>query len=156
MKQIRTLAMLAVVSAFSGVCLAAQPAQASPPQTATGPTTAAASPGASKVCLAVQSSDSLMNEFADRLKETIAVSGVLTLASTGDSCNLQLHVPGNLLRFQTAGGVMVSTVVIVTSQSDRYLSTSITACQAKDLKPCAVRAVAAAKLALLMNSNDGT
>jgi hypothetical protein len=104
----------------------------------------------------VQSSDSLINEFAARLKATVAASGTLSLASTGDSCSLQLHVPGNLLRFETAGGVMVSTVVIVTSPSGQYLSTSITACQAKDLNPCAVRAVAAAKLALLMNANDGT
>jgi hypothetical protein len=51
---------------------------------------------------------------------------------------------------------MVSTVVIVTSSSGRYLSTSIAACQASDLKPCAVRAVAAAKLALVMATDDGT
>ncbi|MGH8259094.1 MAG: hypothetical protein ACREUG_05340 [Steroidobacteraceae bacterium] len=82
-------------------------------------------------------------------------SGVLGLASTAESCDLQLHVPGNLLRFETAGGIMVSTVVIVTSPSERYLSASVTACQVNDLQPCAVRAVAAAKLALLM-ANDGT
>ena len=50
---------------------------------------------------------------------------------------------------------MVSTVVIVTSPSGRYLSTSIAACRASDLKPCAVRAVTAAKLALLMTPNGG-
>ena len=97
-----------------------------------------------------------MNEFAIHLREAIAASGSLSLALPTDSCTLQLHLPGNLLRFQTAGGVMVSTVVIVTSPSGRYLSTSIAACQASDLKPCAVRAVAAAKLALVMNGNDGT
>lgn len=157
MKQTRTLPMLAALGALSGTCFAAEPpAQTSPPQAAPGPAAAPATQEPSKVCLDVQSSDNLMNEFADRLKETIAASGALTVAPTGDSCDLQLHVPGNLLRFQTAGGVMVSTVVIVTSPSGRYLSTSITACQAEDLKPCAVRAVAAAKLALLMNSNDGT
>ncbi len=51
---------------------------------------------------------------------------------------------------------MVGTVVIVTSASDHYLSSSITVCRASDFKPCAVRAVAAAKLALLMTSGDGT
>lgn len=51
---------------------------------------------------------------------------------------------------------MVSTVVIVTSQSGHYLSTSFTACQASNLEPCAVRAVGAAKLALLMNPSGGT
>ena len=117
---------------------------------------APASQGPSKVCIDVQSNDTLINEFAGRLKETVAESGALSLAPTDDSCNLQLHVPGNLLRFQTAGGLMVSTVVIVTSSSDRYLSTSIAACKANDLKPCAVRAVAAAKLALLMAASDGT
>lgn len=48
------------------------------------------------------------------------------------------------------------TVVIVTSASGRYLSTSIAACQASNLKPCAVRAVAAAKIALLMRANGCT
>jgi hypothetical protein len=51
---------------------------------------------------------------------------------------------------------MVSTVVIVTSPSGRYLSSSIAACQASNLQPCAVRAVAAAKLALVMTPNGGT
>lgn len=125
-------------------------------QAATGPAAAPAPQGPPKVCLDVQKGDNLIEEFADRLKETIAASGALSLASTTDSCDLQLHVPGNLLRFETAGGVMVSTVVIVTSSSGRYLSTSITACQASNLKPCAVRAVAAAKLALLMAANGGT
>ncbi len=125
-------------------------------QAATGPAAAPAPQGPPKVCLDVQKGDNLIEEFADRLKETIAASGALSLASATDSCDLQLHVPGNLLRFETAGGVMVSTVVIVTSSSGRYLSTSITACQASNLKPCAVRAVAAAKLALLMAANGGT
>ena len=160
MRQLRTLPVLtAALVALSGACFAAEPpARAVPPQEQPGPAPsgAPAPQGPSKVCIDVQSSDSLIKEFADRLQETIAASGALSLAPMGDSCSLQLHVPGNLLRFQTAGGVMVSTVVIVTSPSDRYLSTSITACQAKDLEPCAVRAVAAAKLALLMSSNDGT
>lgn len=160
MKQSRTLLLLltALVS-LSSACFAAEPpVQAASPQGQATPESpaASASPGPSKVCIDVQSSDSLINEFAARLKETVAASGTLSLASTGDTCSLQLHVPGNLLRFETAGGVMVSTVVIVTSPSGQYLSTSITACQAKDFKPCAVRAVAAAKLALLMNANDGT
>jgi hypothetical protein len=159
MMRLRTLPMLTALVALSGACFAVEPpARADSPQeqAAPGLSGAAASQGPSKVCIDVQSSDSLIKEFADRLQETIAVSGALSLAPMGDSCNLQLHVPGNLLRFQTAGGVMVSTVVIVTSASGRYLSTSITACQAKDLKPCAARAVAAAKLALLMNPNAGT
>jgi hypothetical protein len=88
--------------------------------------------------------------------EAITESGALSLAPTAESCNLQLHVPGNLLRFETSSGVMVSTVMIVTSPSGHYLSASITACQANDLKPCAERAVAVAKLALLVKSNDGT
>jgi hypothetical protein len=157
MKPTRPLPMLAALGVLSGACFAAQPpTQASPPQAPAGRAAAPAAQAASKVCLDVQSGDSLMPEFAERLKETIAASGALTLAPTADACDLKLHVPGNLLRFQTAGGVMVSTVVIVTSAAGRYLSTSITACQAKDLKPCAIRAVAAAKLALLMNSDDGT
>lgn len=86
----------------------------------------------------------------------ISASGALRLASATDSCDLQLHVPGNLLRVETAGGVKVSTVAIVTSASGRYLSTSITACQASNLKPCAVSAVAAAKLALMVTANGGT
>ena len=100
--------------------------------------------------------DPLIAAFADRLKQTIAASGALTLASPPEVCNLQLHVPGNLLRFQTSAGVMVSTVVIVTSPSGRYLSTNISACRASDLQPCAVRAVAAAKLAVLLTPNEGT
>jgi hypothetical protein len=159
MRQSRTLALLTALVALSTACFAAEPAaRAASTQGQTAPASAAApaSPGPSKVCIDVQSSDSLINKFADRLKEAVAASGTLSLASTGDSCSLQLHVPGNLLRFETAGGVMVSTVVIVTSPSGQYLSTSISACQAKDLKPCAVRAAAAAKLALLMNANDGT
>jgi hypothetical protein len=136
--------MLIGLVALSSRCFAAEPAaQAAPPQ------------GLPKVCLDVQTGDNLIKQFAERLKETIAASGALTLASITDSCDLQLHVPGNLLRFETAGGVMVSTVVIVTSSSGRYLSTSITACQAGNLKPCAVRAVSAAKLALLMAANGG-
>lgn len=145
MKVLRRLPILISLVALSSGCFAAQPTgQAAPPQ------------GQPKVCLDVQTGDNLIKEFADRLRETIAASGALSLASATDSCDLQLHVPGNLLRFETAGGVMVSTVVIVTSSSGRYLSTSITACQASNLKPCAVRAVSAAKLALLMASNGGT
>lgn len=140
MQRLRKFPLLTVLVTFSGACFAAPPAAQGPP----------------KVCVDVQASDSLIKEFADRLREMIAASDALSLASTADSCNLQLHVPGNLLRFQTAGGVMVSTVVIVTSQSGRYLSTSIAACQASNLKPCAIRAVAAAKLALVMNPDGGT
>jgi len=155
MKRLLMLSALTVLATASGACLAAAPGgHGSPPQAQTAP--ASAPQGTPKVCLDVQTGDSLIEEFADRLRETIAASGTLSLGQATDSCNLQLHVPGNLLRFETAGGVMVSTVVIVTSASGRYLSTSITACQASDLKPCAVRAVAAAKLALLMNPGDGT
>lgn len=143
--------MTACLIALAGNCLAAQPAA----RTATAP--APAPQAAQRVCLDAQAgNDKLIGAFADRLRDTIAASGALRLASATDPCNLQLHVPGNLLRFETAGGVMVSTVVIVTSPSGRYLSTSITACRADDLTPCAVRAVAAAKLALLVSSNDGT
>lgn len=159
MRQLRTLPILTVLAALSSPCFAAgQPVQASPRegQTAPAPAGAPAAQGLSKVCLDVQTGDKLIEDFADRLRETITASGALSLASATDPCSLQLHVPGNLLRFQTAGGVMVSTVVIVTSPSGRYLSTSIAACQASDLKPCAVRAVAAAKLALLMSTNGGT
>lgn len=159
MKQLGRLPILTVLAALSSVCFTAgAAAQAAPPQgqAAPAPGTVPAPQGLPKVCLDVQTGDKLIAEFADHLRETILASGALSLASTSDSCNLTLHVPGNLLRFETAGGIMVSTVVIVTSPSGRYLSTSITACQAKDLKPCAVRAVAAAKLALMMATNDGT
>ena len=145
MRRMRKFPALTALVALSGACFAAGArVEAAPPQ------------GTPKVCLDVQTGDSLIEKFADRLRETIAASGSLSLASPADSCSLRLHVPGNLLRFQTAGGVMVSTVVIVTSPSDQYLSTSIAACQASNLAPCAVRAVGAAKLALLMKANGGT
>lgn len=157
MKRLRRFPVLTALVALSSACLAAGAAAPSPPQqgqTAPGPAAAPVPQGAATICLDVQTSDDLTKQFAGTLRETIAASGALSLAPTADSCNLLLHVPGNLLRFETAGGVMVSTVVIVTSSSDHYLSTSITACRAGDLKPCAVRAVAAAKLALLMTTND--
>jgi len=150
---------LAVLAALSGACLATGPAIAASPAREQTPQGSAATPpaqGLPAVCLDVQTGDKLIEEFADRVRNTISASGTLSVGSDPDACRLQLHIPGNLLRFQTAGGVMVSTVVIVTSASGRYLSTSITACQASDLEPCAVRAVAAAKLALLMMTNDGT
>lgn len=151
--------LAAVLAAFSSACFAAGPAaQATPPQgqSTPGPAAAPAPQEPAKVCIDAQADDTLIKEFADRLRDAITASGALSLASTTATCSLQLHVPGNLLRFETAGGVMVSTVVIVTSQSGQYLSTSITACQATDLKPCAVRAVTAAKLALLMTPNGAT
>jgi len=151
MKQGRTLAMaMAFIAVWGAGLAAAAPAASSAVQPRTEP--AAAAQPLPKVCLDVQSSDPLIQTFAARLRETIGASGALSLASPGDSCNLRLHVPGNLLRFETAGDIMVSTVVIVTSSSDRYLSTSISACRATDLKPCAARAIAAAKLALLMGT----
>jgi hypothetical protein len=147
MSNYRGLWLLVGFVALSGACRAAQPAP--------GSVAVPMAQGLPKVCLDAQSgSDPLIAEFADRLKETINASGTLSLASPTDACNLQLHVPGNLLRFQTAGAVMVSTVVIVTSPSGRYLSTSISACRAAELQPCAVRAVAAAKLALLLAPNE--
>lgn len=159
MKHLRSLAILTLLVALASPSFAAGlAAQAASPQgqTAAAPAAAPAAQGLPKVCLDVQTRDNLTEEFAARLRETITASGALSLASTADSCSLRLHVPGNLLRFETAGGVMVSTVVIVTSSSDHYLSSSITACRASDFKPCAVRAVAAAKLALLVTSNDGS
>jgi hypothetical protein len=163
MKQLRRLPMLAALLALSGTCFAARqaPQTAAPegqPAPAPAPTPAAAPAPQElpQVCLDAQTSDNLIQTFADRLKETITASGVMSLGSDTDACSLQLHVPGNLLRFQTAGGVMVSTVVIVASATGRYLSTSISACRASNLKPCAVRAVAAVKLALLLKANGGT
>jgi hypothetical protein len=159
MKQLRRVAILTVLVALSGACFAAGSAvQASPPKAKTtpGPVAAPAPQGLPKFCLDVRTDDKLTKEFADRLRKTIAASGALSLAPTADSCSLQLRVPGNLLRFETAGGVMVGTVVIVTSGSGRYLSTSIAACQASDLEPCAERAIAAAKLALLAPTHVGT
>jgi hypothetical protein len=159
MKRSLKLPMLAALAALSSACFAANQAVQAPPspgQAAAGAAAAAAPQGLPKVCVEAQAADSLIKDFADRLRETIAASGALTLAAAADSCDLQLHVPGNLLRFETAGGVMVSTVVIVTSAAGRYLSTSIAACQASNLEPCAVRAVAAAKIALLMRANGGT
>lgn len=152
MKRVCRLTLLAALAALAGPCFAAGAGGLAPPaegQTAPAPQATA------KVCLDARTGDKLIGELADDVRKTIAASGALSLASPADSCSLQLHIPGNLLRFQTAGGVMVSTVVIVTSGSGRYLSTSITACQAGDLKPCALRAVAAAKLALLMSPNGG-
>lgn len=159
MKQLGLFPMLMGLIGISGACLAAEPGvQSFPPQGQTAPRSAAAPApqGLPAVCLDAQTGDRLTKEFADRLREAIAASGTLTLAPTIDACKLQLHVPGNLLRFESAGGVMVSTVVIVTSPSGHYLSASITACRGSDLKPCALRAVAVAKLAVLVTSNDGT
>jgi hypothetical protein len=144
MRQLRRIPALAVLAVLAGACFAAGRAIAAAP-----------SQGLPTVCLDVQTGDKLIEAFADRVRQTIAASGALSVGSDPEACKLQLHIPGNLLRFQTAGGVMVSTVVIVTSPAGRYLSTSITACRANDLEPCAVRAVAAAKLALLMMTNDG-
>jgi len=143
MKRLLHLAIVPALVALSSVCLA-------------GPeTVAAAAPqGLPKACLDVQTDDSLTRQFAASLKDAVTASGALVLGS-GEACDLLLHVPGNLLRFQTASGIMVSTAVIVTSPSGNYLSTSITACQASNLEPCAVRAIAAAKLALMV-SNAGS
>ena len=106
------------------------------------------------MCVMAETGDPLTQAFADRLRQLVDASGALSLAPDSNSCDLRLHVPGNLLRFETAGGVMVSTVVIVTARSGRYLSTSISACRANELKPCAVRAVNVAKLALLVAAHD--
>jgi hypothetical protein len=155
MKQWRRRARaMAFVAVWGAGLAAAAPAASAAAQPGTEP--AAAAPTLPKVCLDVQSSDPLIQTFAARLRETIGASGALSLASPGEPCNLRLHVPGNLLRFQTAGALMVSTVVIVTSSSDRYLSTSISACRATDLQPCAARGVAAAKLALLMGTDGAS
>ena len=158
MRQLRTFSVLTVLAALSSACFAAgSSAPVSSPQGQAAPAPGVVpAQGLPGVCLDVQSTDSLTKEFADSLREAIAASGALTVASTTNSCSLQFHIPGNVLRFETAGGVMVGTAVIVTSSSGHYLSTSVTACQASDLKPCAVRAVAAAKLALLVTTNDGT
>jgi hypothetical protein len=151
--------LLAGLAALSSASFAAGlPVQASPTQgeTAAGPAAAPAPPApqaSAKVCFDVHTGDPLTEEFANRLKAAIAASGTFGVASTGQSCDLKLHVPGNLLRFETAGGVMVSTVVIVTASSGRYLSSSITACRANDLEPCAARAVAVAKLAWVVSSS---
>lgn len=158
MRQLLRIPVLAVL-ALAGTCSVSGPAIAAASSQGQTPQGAAATPAAQglpKVCLDVQTGDKLIEEFADHVRKTITASGALSVGASPEACNLQLHIPGNLLRFQTAGGVMVSTVVIVTSSSGRYLSTSITACQASDLQPCAVRAVAASKLALLMMTNDGT
>lgn len=157
MKPTRALPVLAALVTLSSACFASgSQVQASPApgQTPAAGIAAPASQGPPKLCLDVQTRDHLTRAFADRLREAIAASGTFTLGSTTDSCSLQLHVPGNLLRFQTAAGIMVSTVVIVTSPSGHYLSTSIAACQASHLEPCALRAVAAAKLAVLV-ANEG-
>lgn len=159
MGKLRRIPLWAVLAALSGACLVMGPAIAAFPAQGQTPQGAVATPpaqGSPAVCLDVQTGDKLIEEFADRVRERISASGALSVGSDPEACELQLHIPGNLLRFQTAGGVMVSTVVIVTSASGRYLSTSITACQATDLDPCAVRAVAAAKLALLMMTHGGT
>lgn len=145
--------ILAALVLLSSASYGAEPAAAAAPPQGQGQAAGAPASALPQACIDAQADDKLIKEFADRLRDAIATSGTLGLAATTDSCSLQLHVPGNLLRFQTAGGVLVSTVVIVTSQSGRYLSTSIAACQASNLKPCAARAVVAAKLALLMSPN---
>lgn len=149
--------MLAASLAISSACFAAGPTAHAPRPgpAAPGPAAAPGPQGASRVCVDVQTGDRLTQKFAGRLRKAIAASGALELAVATDSCALQLHVPGNLLRFDSAGGLMVSTVVVVTSPSGHYLSTSVSACRASDLEPCAVRAVAAAKLALLVRAEEG-
>jgi hypothetical protein len=158
MKLMRALPLSTALVALSSMSFASGSAAQVATSQASAPSPPAASSapqGPPKVCLDVRTDDHLTQAFANTLRQTIAASGTFSLAATTDSCSLRLHVPGNLLRFETAGGVMVSTVVIVTSSAGRYLSTSITACQATNLNPCAVRAVAAAKLALLV-AGDGT
>jgi hypothetical protein len=149
------LAMLVGLLAVSTACLAARPDGQSAPAPVQRPSSASAAPmtrGRIAVCVIADSADPLTREFSLRLRETVASSGSFRLAHARESCALRLHVPGNLLRFETAGAVMVSTVVVVTSSSGRYLSTSITACRARALNPCASRAVAVAKLALMVSS----
>ena len=152
MRQVRKLAVLSLLAAVATMCLAAEAPPPAPPAQAGTPVHTAAPPsqGPTKVCLDVHTNDSLTEAFARRLRDRVGASAALTLAAASDSCDLTLHVPGNLPRFETAGGVMISTVVIVTSSSGRYLSASVTACRSSDLEPCAARAVAAAKLALLL------
>lgn len=152
--------MLVGLLAVSTACLAAPPGRQSPPapaQTASGasaaPPAAPMTQGRIAVCVVADSTDPLTREFALRLSETVASSATFRLVHARAACALQLHVPGNLLRFETAGAVMVSTVVVVTSSSGRYLSTSITACRARELNPCATRAVAVAKIALMVSSS---
>jgi len=139
-----SVAVAAISHAAAGETLAAAPTSA-----------AAAVQPAPTACLVVETDDALTRTYAKRLEAAITASGTFTLASAPGQCGLQLHVPGNLLRFQTAGGVMVSTAVIVTTASGHYLSASISACEAKDLRPCAARAVAAARLALMMREGSG-
>lgn len=149
--------------ALSLSCLAAEPnaptvpAQQSSAAAAVPAAPATGSPAMpAKVCIDAESADPLIHAYADRLREAVTDSGALSLASATDTCALQFHIPGNLLRFETAGGVMVSAVAIVTSPMGRYLSTSTAACREDDLRPCALRAVAVAKLALLMRAGEGT
>lgn len=159
MKRFQRYSVKAALVALSGACFAAAMTARAAPQPGPGAPPPAAAPavqGPAEVCLDVQSHDAETEAFADRLRETIAASRSLSLAGATASCTVQLHVPGNLLRFETESGVMVSAVVIVTSASGRYLSASISACEANHLEPCAVRAVTATKLALLVNANDGT
>jgi hypothetical protein len=156
MKSLRGLvtatALIALSGFASGLTVHASPAHGQSPPS---PTAVPSPHGAAKICLDVSTNDGLTEAFANRLRGAIAQSGDFTLALRPDACDLELDVPGNLLRFETAGGVMVSTVVIVTSPSGHYLSASITACRANELEPCAARAVAVAKLALLAMSNSG-
>jgi hypothetical protein len=150
------IAMLLGLLAVSTACLAAPPDGQSVPAAAPSPSGASAAPlarGRIAVCVVADSADPLTREFSLRLRETVASSGTFRLVHAREPCALRLHVPGNLLRFETAGAVMVSTVVVVTSSSGRYLSTSITACRVHALNPCASRAVAVAKLALMVSSS---
>jgi hypothetical protein len=153
MRQVRKIAVLSLLAAAAATCVAAEAPPPAPPAqagTPVQPAAATASQGPTKVCLDVHTNDSLTEAFARRLRDRVGASAALSLAAASDSCDLTLHVPGNLPRFETAGGVMISTVVIVTSSSGRYVSASVTACRSSDLEPCAARAVAAAKLALLL------
>lgn len=149
MRRLREISMRWVLAALLSVSVAAG---AVPPEPAA---TAAAAQPARAACLVVETDDALTRTYAKRLKAAITASGTFTLAPAPGQCGLQLHVPGNLLRFQTQGGVMVSTAVIVTTASGHYLSASISACEATDLRPCAARAVAAARLALMMREGNG-
>lgn len=153
MRRLRKISMGWVLAALLSVSVAAA-ARAAPPQ---GGTSAAAPTPAQQVpkaCLIAETDDALTHAYAMRLEAAIAASGTFTLALAPAQCDLQLHVPGNLLRFQTAGGVMVSTAVIVTTASGHYLSASLSACRANDLRPCAARAVAAARLALMVREGN--
>jgi len=86
MKQLRTLAMLTALVALSSEWFAAGAAaqgSSAQAQTPPGPAALPAPQALPRICVDAQTGDDLTKTFADRLRQTIAASGTLSVAAWG-------------------------------------------------------------------------